>query len=106
MKYDNNNQDAKIGFAVDLYNETTKSMINKDYIVGNIKTKTVPSGGDGGQGGGGGGGPNGTPGGGGSGAPPNGATGDANTGGGGGGERSSGPGAAGGSGIVILRYPV
>ena len=45
LKYDNNNQDAKIGFAVDLYNETTKSMINKDYIVGNIKTKTVPSGG-------------------------------------------------------------
>mgnify|MGYP001189361549 FL=1 len=45
LKYDNNNQDAKIGFAVDLFNETTRGTIKKDYIVGNIKTKTVPSGG-------------------------------------------------------------
>ena len=45
MKYENNNQDAKIGFAVDLYDETTKKIIAKDEIVGNIKTKTVKSGG-------------------------------------------------------------
>jgi len=45
MKYENNNQDAKIGFAVDLYDETTKKIIKKDEIVGNIKTKTVKSGG-------------------------------------------------------------
>ena len=45
MKYENNNQDAKIGFAVDLYDETTKKIIKKDEIIGNIKTKTVKSGG-------------------------------------------------------------
>jgi hypothetical protein len=45
MKYENNNQDAKIGFAVDLYDEITKKIIKKDEIVGNIKTKTVKSGG-------------------------------------------------------------
>jgi len=45
MKYENNNQDAKIGFSVDLYDETTKKIIKKDEIIGNIKTKTVKSGG-------------------------------------------------------------
>jgi hypothetical protein len=45
MKYENNNQDAKIGFAVDLYDQTSKKIIKKNEIVGNIKTKTVKSGG-------------------------------------------------------------
>ena len=45
MRYENNNQDAKIGFAVDLYDEATKKVIKSNEIVGNIKTKTVKSGG-------------------------------------------------------------
>ena len=45
LKYENNNQDAKIGFAVDIYDKKTKKIDKKDYIVGNIKTKTVKSGG-------------------------------------------------------------
>tara|TARA_Y100000401_G_scaffold72133_1_gene58210 strand:+ start:29145 stop:30206 length:1062 start_codon:yes stop_codon:yes gene_type:complete len=67
-------------------------------------------GGNGGLGGGGGGGgtPGGTPGSGGSSAPPKGDSAVANTGGGGGGEMSGGNDGHGdgGSGIVILRYPV
>ncbi len=45
LKYENNNQDAKIGFAVDKYDKEQKKTVKKDYIVGNIKTKTVKSGG-------------------------------------------------------------
>ena len=45
MRYENNNQDAKIGFAVDLYDQKTKKIIKKNEVVGNIKTKTVKSGG-------------------------------------------------------------
>ena len=45
MRYENNNQDAKIGFAVDLYDQTNKKIIKKNEVVGNIKTKTVKSGG-------------------------------------------------------------
>ena len=45
LKYENNNQDAKIGFVVDIYDKTLKQTVRKNYITGNIKTKTVKSGG-------------------------------------------------------------
>ncbi len=45
LKYENNNQDAKIGFMVNIYDKVLKRIVKKNYITGNIKTKTVRSGG-------------------------------------------------------------
>ena len=45
LKYEQSNQDAKIGFSVDKVDRETGKVTEKNYIKGNIKTKTVKSGG-------------------------------------------------------------
>ena len=45
LKYEQSNQDAKIGFSVDKVDSETGKVTEKNYIKGNIKTKTVKSGG-------------------------------------------------------------
>ena len=45
LKYEQGNQDAKVGFSVDKVDSDNGKVLEKDYIKGNIKTKTVKSGG-------------------------------------------------------------